>query len=89
MKKTNTKIKPANKTTGVLIRDFSGSYFFRVYDKKDKSIFKDYKLRHQDLQVVIDDSDCAFYEEDSENPTLDYAPETLGIKPKTNSKLPT
>lgn len=85
VKKTHTNIRPANGTKGVLLIE-DNEIYFRVY-QKDHS-FTDYKIGHSDLSVVIEDSDAFFYEEDSENPILDHAPQTLGIKHKTNSKIP-
>lgn len=70
------KIKPANKTKGILLIDMDGDVIFRVYDKKD---FTDYTLAHTDLQVVINDVDAYFYEKEGEY-FLDHSPETLGIK---------
>jgi len=69
-------IKPANGTTGHLLRGFDGRYTFRVYD--DSGEFTDYDLQHFDLMVTICDEDSAFYV-GSGGAVLDHSPETLGI----------
>jgi len=71
------EIRPANGVTGVLCRAFGGGFFFRVYDADHG--FVDYDIRHNDLQVTIDDADSAFYEKDGVL-TLDHSPSALGIK---------
>lgn len=68
MKPTN-----ANNTTGILCMDADGSFFFRVYDKIRKEEFRDYQIKHSDLQITIHDMDAYFYDY-----VLDYSPETLG-----------
>ena len=69
------KIKPANGTTGHLIRN-GYEMWFRVYDG---TTFTDYDLTHSDLCVTISDEDSAFYS-DPQSDSLDHSPETLGIK---------
>ena len=69
------KIKPANGTTGHLIRN-GYEMWFRVYDG---TTFTDYDLTHSDLCVTIRDEDSAFYS-DPQSDSLDHSPETLGIK---------
>ena len=69
------KIKPANGTTGHLIRN-GYEMWFRVYDG---TTFTDYDLTHSDLCVTISDEDSAFYSEPKSD-RLDHSPETLGIK---------
>ena len=69
------KIKPANGTTGHLIRN-GYEMWFRVYDG---TTFTDYDLTHSDLCVTIRDEDSAFYSEPKSD-SLDHSPETLGIK---------
>ena len=69
------KIKPANGTTGHLIRN-GYEMWFRVYDG---TTFTDYDLNHSDLCVTISDEDSAFYSEPNSD-RLDHSPETLGIK---------
>ena len=71
------KTMPANGVKGVLYSRFGGGYFFRVYDTDHN--FLDYDLQHCDLQVVISDEDAVFYDKDGVL-SLDYSPETLGIK---------
>ena len=48
--------RPANGTTGILIRVF-GTTMFRVYAEDHKS-FVDYDIFHSDLQVTINDDDA-------------------------------
>ena len=83
--------RPARGTRGFIMRGFSNDavegIFFRVYDKYDKSKFTDYNLDHFDLEVEIVDSDSYFYSKtvgagskSEEVHSLDYGPQTLGIK---------
>lgn len=57
------------------------TFMARVYSADRKS-FKDYNIWHCDLSVKIIDPDACFYEEGLR---LDHAPETLGIKPRTQT----
>ena len=66
--------KPANGTTGYLIRTSDG-IVFRVYDKEHN--FVDYDILHFDMRVQIQDEDATFYE-DGEYACIDHSPETLG-----------
>jgi hypothetical protein len=70
-------IKQANNTQGHLLRQFDGSYCFRVYNE-DKT-FTDYDLVHSDLVVTINDPDSAFYHNKDGSTILDHSAETLGI----------
>ena len=70
-------VKSAIGTTGFILDTIDG-YVFRVYEK-DTMAFKDYELRHGDLEVTIQCDDAVFYELDTGVNLLDYSPETLGI----------
>jgi hypothetical protein len=48
--------------------------------KKTAVAYKDYELRHGDLEVKIIDADAVLYELDNGKNLLDYSPETLGIE---------
>jgi hypothetical protein len=67
-------IKSANGISGVLCQGYGGRYFFRVYNENG---FKDYKLRHSDLSITINDEDAFLYEND-EHAYIDHAPSTMG-----------
>lgn len=71
----------ARGTRGFLLRSFddagSSHYFFRVYGA-DHS-FRDYELRHSDLEVEIVDEEATFYEaQEGRDARLDHSPRTLG-----------
>ena len=65
---------------GFLLYGMNHKYFFRVYDEKDKSKFKDYKLAFEDMEIIINDRFIHLYEEEGKEPRLDYSPEVLGKK---------
>ena len=73
-------VKSAIGTTGFILSTIDG-YVFRVYEKGTEA-FKDYELRHCDLEVTILCDDAVFYELDNGRNLLDYSPETLGIEIK-------
>lgn len=70
-------VKSATGTTGFILNTVHGC-FFRVYEK-DSTAFRDYELRHSDLEVTIQCDDAVFYELDIGVNLLDHSPETLGI----------
>ncbi len=67
------KSKSANGVKGILLLNMDGLPLFRVYTHNGKD-FIDYEIRHSDLQVIINDVDAYFYNDD----VLDHSPETLG-----------
>ena len=71
------KATSATGITGFVLHTING-YVFRVYEK-DTEAFRDYDLRHFDLEVKIVDEDAVFYEMDLGKNVLDYGPATLGI----------
>lgn len=68
---------------GILINTPDGVYF-RMYTLTG---FKDYRLDHTDLSVVIDDPDSWFYDRptDTYDGVLDHHPNTLGLNDKQPS----
>lgn len=70
------KEKPAKGTVGFLLYGRS-SHFFRVYNNKDPTrlTFKDYKIHHGDLEVVILSGDAVFRDN-----VLDHSAKVLGKK---------
>ena len=73
------KTESAEGIKGILIHGVDG-YSFRVYGK-DHS-FVDYKIRHDDLSITIDqDALASFYFIDEETAILDHSPGVLGLKP--------
>ena len=82
MKKESKNVqhtKPADGISGCLLYLGTGQYVFRVYD--DDYNYVDYKVRHSDLLLTIEDQDAYFYY-DAETNThyLDHSPETLGCQ---------
>ncbi len=54
----------AQNVKGFILRGMDGELFFRIYDEKDRSKYKDYKIDHYDLEVQIIDNYSSFYEYD-------------------------
>jgi hypothetical protein len=78
-----TMKKVLNKTSatgcrGILIDSFDGHYHFRVYDVDHN--FKDYLVRHCDLEITLHDQDATFYEYEDGTMTLDHSMEVTGEK---------
>lgn len=75
------KISNANGMRGCLI--YTGdTYLIRIY--REGGEFKDFDIRHSDLQFIIDDEDCYLYENETRN-WIDHSPDTLA--PKLNKLL--
>jgi hypothetical protein len=60
------KNKSIENLTGFLIVSDTCVYF-RVYDKEDTSVYKDYKINHPDLMVTIVDADAALFPTDDKH----------------------
>lgn len=73
IKKTSAK-----NLKGFILQTATGDIVFRTYENDGN--FKDYNLKHLDLEVIISESsDATLYEsEDQSVMNLDYSPETLG-----------
>lgn len=72
------KPRPAKGTKACLLYcGVGGEPVIRVYGGGGQHT--DYLLAHCDMDILIVDSDAYFYAEDTENPYLDYSPQTLGI----------
>lgn len=73
--------RSANKVRGYLLVTLDGEIVFRVYTSADRKEFKDYQIRHQDLEVEIIDDYSSFYDEPSDDYDgyIDY-PSRLGKK---------
>ncbi len=71
-------VKSAKGIKGCLLDCFDGNYYFRVYESP--GVFKDYLVKHCDLEVIINDEDAVLYEKENGDLSLDHSPETLGIK---------
>jgi hypothetical protein len=66
----------AKGTKGYLMYNFhSQEYFFRIYEN---SLFKDYKIKAEELQVEIISDSYALYETESENYFVDFSSKALG-----------
>jgi hypothetical protein len=59
------KETPAHKVKGFLLRGIDGELFFRIYDKDDRRKYKDYEIRHYDLEVEIVDNYSSIFEEET------------------------
>jgi hypothetical protein len=70
MKDVISKIS-AKGQKGILIDSFDGNYYFRVY--KEDGSFKDYLVRHCDLEITLHDDDATFYEYADGTLTLDHS----------------
>lgn len=71
------KVTPAKGTKGCLIWIGGDKYMFRVY-AEDKT-FKDYDLRHCDMDIEIVDPSAAFWEYEDGEMFVDYTKEALGV----------
>lgn len=73
------KVIDADGVSGMILFDMAGEAYFRATNK-DHS-FKDYKILHNDLAVIIEPGyEASFYTyENEDNNSLDHAPETLGL----------
>lgn len=56
---------------GTVAEPGKGEFIFRVYDKTNKKIFKDYEIRHCDLEVEIIGKYASLYESEEVN-YIDY-----------------
>lgn len=77
--------RSANKVRGYLLATLDGELVFRVYTSADRKEFKDYKIRHQDLEVEIVDNYSSFFDEktDDYDGFLDYPSRLLEKKVTT------
>lgn len=62
----------------LLYNPFTKKHFFRVYDHKDKSIFTDYDLIAEDIEIELISDFNSLYE--GERNKLDYSSKVLGKK---------
>lgn len=69
------KYKSAKGVKGTLIGPADARYF-RV--RTGRAVFKDYRLDHYDLEILIVDQDAYLYDDADDQNTLDYSPQTLG-----------
>lgn len=56
------------------------SHFFRVYNKKDPSKFKDYKITAEDIEIKIVSNFNSLVSFDDGTKILDYSSKALGRK---------
>ena len=65
--------RSANKVRGYLLATLDGEFVFRIYTS-DRKAFKDYQIRHQDLEIEIVDNYSSIYDGESEdyNGYIDY-----------------
>lgn len=78
---------PAKGVKGFLLYSpISKMYFFRVYDETDKSIFTDYSLVAEDIEIELISEYNALYEGDGRDSILDYNSKVLGRSPTQDRK---
>lgn len=68
----------------LLYNPFIKSYFFRVYNNKDKRKFKDYKITAEDIEIKLLSKFNALVEFDNGESVLDYTSEI--VKRKNNNE---
>jgi hypothetical protein len=73
------QVTDAKGLSGLLCRSIDGHYFLRV---DTETGYIDYEIRHDDLQIKIEDDLAACYETEG-NYILDHSPQVLGLKPVT------
>jgi hypothetical protein len=61
---------------GFLLDSFDGNYYFRIYSEDGN--FKDYLVRHCDLEITLHDEDATLYEYEDGTMTLDHSMEVVG-----------
>lgn len=62
----------------LLYTPFDKSHFFRVYNKKDKRKFKDYRITAEDIEIKLMSDFNSLIEFDSGDKVLDYSRKALG-----------
>lgn len=73
------KEKSAKGVVGFLLYSpYHKSHFFRVYNKKDKRKFKDYKITAEDIEVKLMSPFNSLIELDNGDKILDYSKKALG-----------
>lgn len=72
-----TTEKPAKGVRGFLLYSpFTQKHFFRVYDPEDKSVFTDYDITAEDIEIELLSNFNSLYE--GERNRLDYSRKVLG-----------
>lgn len=71
------QLKSAKGMSGTLLR-VGEDYFFRAKANNEDG-FIDFLIRHNDLEIIINDDDTQFYELKDGEMALDHSKETLGI----------
>jgi hypothetical protein len=75
---STTTEKPAKGVKGFLLYSpFTKKHFFRVYDPKDKSIFVDYDITAEDIEIELLSNYNSLYESEKRN-RLGYSSKVLG-----------
>ena len=64
----------------LLYSPFHKSHFFRVYNSKDKTQFKDYKITAEDIEIKLLSKFNALIEFDNGENVLDYTSEVVKRK---------
>lgn len=76
------QIKKEKKSKGIkgflLYNPITKKHFFRVYNKKDPTKFKDYKLTAEDIEIKLLSNFNALIELNTGEKILDYTSKVLG-----------
>ena len=67
-------------TRALILFGIDGTVFLRIGDGKGYVTFKDYALRHPDIEVMILDEDAFLYEFHDGGGYIDCSPQTLGYE---------
>lgn len=79
--------KPAKGVKGFLLYSpFTHKHFFRVYDKTDKSKFKDYDICAEDIEIEIIDQFTVLRTGKDGVGKLDYSARVLGHNDEPKEK---
>ncbi len=79
--KKSKKEKKAKGVRGYLLYDpIDQKHFFRLYNKKDPTKFKDYIITAEDIEIKLLSNFNALLEYDNGEKVLDYTSKALGRK---------
>jgi len=79
--------KPAKGVTGhLLYSPVTDTYFFRVYDKQDRSKFLDYRISAEGIEITIEDSHISLIDKPQMG-DMTWSSRVLGKAKRTNAEL--
>ena len=80
MKKSKKEKKAKGIKGYLLYSPITQKHFFRVYNKKDPTKFKDYKITAEDIEIKLLSNFNALIEFDTGEKILDYTSKILGSR---------